>query len=368
MKRRDFLKSTAVASLTSAVPFLGLSSCYSNCDQMQLSFTHHHLQLKYKFGISSNVRTSSPITIVKIRYGDFIGIGEASMPPYLGESHHTVEKFLKQIDLSPFKNPFELETILNYIHSLSKYDSAAKAAVDIALHDLIGKMLKQPLYNIWGYNKERTPTISFTIGIDSLEMIRKKTQEAKDFKILKIKLGAENDKEIIRTVREISSKPICVDVNQGWKTKEQALEMCKWLATQNCEFVEQPMPKEDIESLRWLTSKSPLPIIADEAIQNSEDVVRAHGIYSGVNIKLMKCGGLREAQKMITLARAFKMKVMLGCMIESSCAISAASQLSTQVDWADLDGNLLITNDPFQGHKVVNGKIHLNDQAGIGLL
>jgi len=197
--------------------------------------------------------------------------------------------------------------------------------------------------------------------------VRQKVKEAEEYKVLKVKLGRDTDREMIETIRSVTDKPITVDVNQGWKDKNQALDMIFWLKERNIEFVEQPMPKTQIDDNAWLTQNSPLPVIGDEAVQRLEDVKNAHGVYSGINIKLMKCTGMREAHKMLTLARALDMKVMMGCMTETSCAISAASHLTPMVDWADLDGALLISNDIFDGTKIIDGKIVISSRPGIGV-
>jgi L-alanine-DL-glutamate epimerase-like enolase superfamily enzyme len=290
------------------------------------------------------------------------------MPPYLGESHASVLNFLAQVDVSKYENPFQLETILSDIDAIAPGNTAAKASVDIALHDLVGKILGQPWYNIWGFNKEKTPCTSFTIGIDTPEIVRQKTREAKEFKVLKVKLGRDNDKEMIETIRSVTDTPITTDVNQGWKDKNLALEMIHWLKDRGVVMIEQPLPKEQIDDLAWLTERSPIPVIGDEGVQRLADVKKALGVYHGINIKLMKCTGMREAHKMLTLARSLGMKVMIGCMTETSCAISAASHLSPMVDWADLDGALLIRNDVYDGTKVIDGKITLMDRPGIGVV
>jgi len=183
-------------------------------------------------------------------------------------------------------------------------------------------------------------------------VVRQKVREAKPYKILKVKLGKNNDKEMIETIRSETKVPLCVDINQGWTDKKQALDMIYWLKERGVVFVEQPMPKTAIDDMAWLTQHSPLPTIADEALQRLPDVIKSHGVYSGINIKLMKCTGMHEAHKMLTLAHELNMKVMIGCMTETSCAVSAAAQLSPIADWADLDGNLLISNDPYEGMKV----------------
>ena len=294
---------------------------------MKLSYRPYTLELKHVFTIATSSRTTTPVVLTEIEYEGVTGYGEASMPPYLGESHESVQAFLSKVDLGKYKNPFELETILADIDALAPGNPAAKASVDIALHDLVGKLMHQPWYNIWGFDKTKTPDTSFTIGIDTPEVVREKTKEAAEFKILKVKLGRETDKEMIETIRSVSGRPICVDVNQGWTKKEMALEMIHWLNGRNVVFVEQPMPKAQVDDLAWLTERSPLPIIGDEGVQRLADVCKAHGVYSGINIKLMKCTGMREAHKMLVLARALNMKVMIGCMTETSCAISAASHL-----------------------------------------
>lgn len=335
--------------------------------KMKLSFKPYTLQLKHVFTLASSSRTTTPVMLTQIEYDGVIGYGEASMPPYLGESHETATKFLSKVDLSQFKDPFEMETILQYVDSIEPLNPAAKASVDIALHDLVGKLLGKPWHKIWGLNKDKTPYTSFTIGIDTPEVVKQKVKEAEEYKVLKVKLGRDTDKQMIETIRSVTSKPINVDVNQGWEDKFFALDMINWLKEKDVKMVEQPMPKEMIDDMAWLTEHSPLPTFGDEAVQRIPDVIKAHGVYSGINIKLMKCTGLREAHKMIDLARSLGMQVMLGCMTETSCGISAVSQLSPGVEWADLDGNLLIKNDPFEGTKVVDGKVVLNDKPGIGI-
>jgi len=375
--RRKFLKSMGVASLATTLP---LTACTSKDGpaapsapavigngKMKLSFRPYELQLRHTFTVAGNSRDTTPVVLTEIEYEGLTGYGEASMPPYLGESQESVIKFLNKVDLGQFKDPFMLDDILAYVDSIEEGNRAAKACVDIALHDLIGKLVDQPLYRLWGINPENTPMTSFTIGIDTPEVVKLKTEEAARFRVLKVKLGGGNDREMISTVRSVTDVPLYVDVNQGWSDKHQALEMVHWLAEQGIEFVEQPLPKTAVDDLAWLTDNSPLPIIADEAFQRLGDVADFKGVYSGINIKLMKSTGLREAHKMITVARALDMKVMIGCMTETSCAVSAASQLSPLVDWADLDGNLLISNDLYQGMEVIDGKVSLNELPGIGI-
>ncbi|MBK7979224.1 MAG: dipeptide epimerase [Ignavibacteriae bacterium] len=335
---------------------------------MKLSFKPYTLELKHTFTISSNSRTTTPVVLTQIEHEGNIGYGEASMPPYLGESHESVLRFLSKLNLEQFNDPFLIDDILDYVDKTDEKNTAAKASVDIALHDLVGKLLMKPWFKIWGYNKSKTPFTTFTIGIDKEEILKQKITEAEPYKILKIKLGSEDDKKLISTIRKFTNKPLAVDANQGWKAKDFALDLIYWLQEQNVQMIEQPMPKDKFDETAWLTENSPLPIFADEAVQRLSDVISAKGIYSGINIKLMKCTGMREANKMLNLAKSFGMKVMIGCMTETSCAISAAAQLSPQVDWADLDGNLLIKNDPYRGIEIIEGRIGLNESPGIGLL
>ena len=336
---------------------------------MKLRFYPYTLELKHAFTIATSSRTTTPVMLVEVEQDGVVGYGEASMPPYLGESQDTAAAFLSKVNLGHFPDPFQLEEILPAIDAITPGNTAAKAAVDIALHDWIGRKLNAPLYRIWGLNPAKAPVTSFTIGIDSADVVRQKIREAAEYKIIKVKLGrgAESDRMMIDTIREVTDTPITVDANQGWKDRAEALRMIEWLAERRVEFIEQPMPKEQIDDTAWLRERSPLPLIADESVQRLADVARAHGVFHGVNIKLMKCTGLREAHAMIGLARALGLKVMLGCMTETSCAISAAAQLSPLVDWADLDGALLIRNDRFEGATVVDGKVTLPDRPGIGV-
>ncbi|MCP5061355.1 MAG: dipeptide epimerase [Ignavibacteriae bacterium] len=334
---------------------------------MKLTYKPYTLELKHTFTLATSSRSTTPVVLTQIEHEGIVGYGEASMPPYLGESHKTVTDFLAKVNLNQFSDPFQLEDILEYVDSLMLGNTAAKASVDIALHDLVGKMMNQPWYKIWGYNKTTTPFTTFTIGIDTEEIIKQKVSEADEYKLLKIKLGSEDDKKLIQTIRSVTDKIIAVDVNQGWTDKQFALDMINWMNENNVKLIEQPMPKEQIDDIAWLTEKSPLPIFADEGVQQLTDIAKLQGVYTGINIKLMKCTGMREAHKMLNLAKSLDLKVMIGCMTETSCAISAASQLAPRVEWADLDGNLLIKNDPYEGTKIIDGKIILSNDSGIGL-
>jgi L-alanine-DL-glutamate epimerase-like enolase superfamily enzyme len=376
MNKREFIKRTSImagAALSGFVPS-GLISktemhTTSGKKNMKLSlrFIPYELQLKHVFTIATSSRTTTPVVLTEIEFDGAKGYGEASMPPYLGESHASVTGFLSKLNLGQFSDPFLMEDILAYVDGIAPGNYAAKASVDIALHDLTGRLMKKPWFRIWGLDPSKTPVTSFTIGIDTPEVVRQKVAEAAPYKVLKVKLGAGDDKTMITTIRSVSDKPICVDVNQGWTDRAYALEMAHWLKEQGVIFLEQPLPKERIDDIAWLTERSPIPVIADEALQTYSDLFRMKGVYSGINIKLMKCGGMNAAYKMAQTARAMGMQVMIGCMTETSCAISAAAQLSPLATWADLDGNLLISNDCFEGVKIVDGRITLIDKPGLGL-
>lgn len=370
--RRTFLKTGALAVAGAALA----ASCgpkpfhiVKGDGRMHLRFFPYELQLQHTFTVASYSRTTTPDVQVEIEYEGVTGYGEASMPPYLGQTTESVCAFLRKVDLSPFKDPFLMEDILSYVDSLSPGDTAAKAAIDIALHDLVGKLIGQPWYRIWGLDPGKAPFTTYTIGIDTPEVVREKTREAVGrFQILKVKVGLDSDMQMIRAIRDVTSLPLAVDANQGWKDRSKALEEIFWLAEQGVVMVEQPMVKERVDDNAWLTEHSPLPIFADESIQRLADVSDLKGVYSGINIKLMKCTGMREGWKMANLARSMGMKVMVGCMTETSCAVSAAAQFSPYVDFADLDGNLLITNDRFSGVTVVDGKLTLPERPGIGVI
>lgn len=370
MDRRNFLKGTALGLVALSAP-ISLSAAektrtVAKTGKLKLSFKPNELKLRHAFNLARNSRTTTPDVLVQLEYDGIVGYGEASMPPYLGESIESVTKFLGNLDLGQFNDPFRIEEILSYVDGTAPDNRAAKASVDIALHDLLGKIMGQPWYKIWGLSPEKTPNTSFTIGIDKADVVRQKVDEAAPYKVIKVKMGLDNDNELVEIIRSKTDKPLCVDANQGWTDKEKALDMCHWLKERGCMFVEQPFDKKMIDETAWLRERSPLPIIADEFCQRIPDVMRAYQVYDGINIKLMKSTGLHEAYKMAVLAKSLGMKLMIGCMTETSCAISAAAQLAPMADWVDLDGNLLIANDSFDGVKVVDGKITLTDKPGIG--
>jgi len=372
--RRKFLKDLTMMAISCGFSYnaFGKGQWYGQGvkktgSRMKFRYRPYELQLKHVFTLASGSRSTTPVMLTEVEYEGITGYGEASMPPYLGESHETAGKFLAKVDLAQFASPFLMQDILEYVVKISPGNYAAKASVDIALHDLVGKLMKQPWFRIWGLDPGKTPNTSFTIGIDKPEIVKEKTREASAFKILKVKLGQGNDREMIEAVRSETDVPLCVDVNQGWTDRQKALEMIHWLKEKGIVFIEQPMPKDRIDDIGWLTSSSPLPVIADESIQTIADFEHVKSIYSGINVKLMKCGGMRAAFTLLEMAQKLGMRTMIGCMTETSCAVTAAAQLSPLTTWADLDGNLLISNDIYEGIKIVNGKVTLPDRPGIGI-
>lgn len=334
---------------------------------MKLTYQPFELQLKHTFTIAKFSRTSTPVILLQVTHEGHTGYGEASMVPYMGESYETANAFLTKVDAAQFKYPFDYAAITAYLDSLAPGNPAIKAGIDIALHDLDGKLQGKPCWELLGTDAAKMPITSFTIGIDTKENIIQKLKEAADFKIIKVKLGRDNDKEIIQTIRSVTNVPLFVDANQGWTDRKQSLDLVYWLKEQGVILIEQPMLKTDIDSNAWLTEHSPLPLIGDEAVQRLADVGQANGVYHGINIKLMKSAGMHEAKLMLDKARQLGLKVMIGCMTETSCATLAAAALTPQCDFADLDGPFLTSNNPYKLPEFTDGKWVLNDAPGLGI-
>jgi len=270
-------------------------------------------------------------------------------------------------DLVTAADPWEFEKLHAEIAHRLSGQYAAQAALDIALMDWVGQKLGIPLYRYFGLDPNDAPITTFSIGIDTPAITRQKVREAESFPVLKIKVGLDTDEATIAAVRSVTRKPLRVDANEGWKNKEEAVRKINWLATQGVEFVEQPMPAQMLEETHWVHARAHLPLIADESCQRPSDIPKLMGIFDGVNVKLDKSGGMLVAFEMIQMARALGLRTMLGCMVSSSVSVTAAAHLSPLVDYADLDGNLLIANDPFSGVRVENGKLVLPPGPGLGL-
>jgi len=305
--------------------------------------------------------------LLKIEHEGVVGYGEASMVPYMGESYESADSFLLMVDWDKIQFPFNFEEIIAYLDSLAPGQPAIKAAIDIALNDIQGKLLNKPCYEIYEADPAKMPVTSYTIGIDTPEVIREKLKDAEAFKVIKVKLGRDNDQEIIETIRSMTSVPLYVDANQGWADKIKAIDLIYWLHNQGVVLIEQPMDKNNLDGNAWLTERSPIPLLADEAVQRLADMDKLKGAYHGINVKLMKSCGMYEGHQMILKARSFGMKVLIGCMSETSCATLAAAALAPLCNWADLDGPWLTRNNPFTDPAFENGKYILKNLPGLGL-
>ena len=295
------------------------------------------------------------------------GLGEAPPARFYGETVETVGTALEILASGLDGNLDAIQTVMSDLQSALGGNYAAKSAIDMALHDRLGKALGVPLYRLWGLDPNAMPPTSYTIGLDTSDVMQQKTREAVDCAILKVKLGTPQDVRIIHALREVTDKPIYVDANTAWSPKE-AVRKIRELAPLGIDIVEQPTAADDLEGLKFIREHSDIPIIADESVKRASDIPVLADCVDGVNIKLVKCGGLLEARQIISVARAHKLKVMMGCMIESSLGITAAAHLTPLVDYVDLDSHLLIANDPYSGVTLKNGKLVLPDRPGIGVV
>lgn len=312
---------------------------------------------------------SSEYRTVWVRLIDDDGVegwGEAAPSKFYGETADTVMAALETYRTALPDDPLDLEGAERTWLQLMGRNGSARAALSSALHDLAAKRLGVPLYQMWGLNPAEAPLSTYTIGMDTAERIRQKVAEAEQYPVLKVKLGGDRDREILETIRGVTDKEIRVDANCAWTVK-QAVAMLPVLEEFGITVLEQPLAPDDIDGFAQLTSVSTIPIIADESCVTSHDIPRLVGAVDGINIKLAKCGGLREALRMIAIARAHHMMVMVGCMVESSLAITAAAHFTPLVDIVDLDGAALLATDPFRGATIDNGQVELPSGPGLGV-
>jgi L-alanine-DL-glutamate epimerase-like enolase superfamily enzyme len=327
-------------------------------------------RLKLRHTWTTTMSSSEYRDVLYVRFSSdgLIGMGEGAPIVRYRES---AEQARQAVDvLRPLltgADPWQFEKVMTQVFRQLPGQFAAKSAIDIALMDWVGKKLGVPLYRLFGFSAEDAPLTTFSIGIDTPEVTREKVREAGPFPILKIKVGLDTDEETISAVRSVTKKPLRVDANEGWKGKEEAVRKINWLESQGVEFVEQPMPAAMLEETRWVRARVHVPLIADEACVSAATVPQLSNAYDGVNVKLDKCGGIQEAMRTLLVAKSLGMKTMLGCMISSSISVTAAAHLSPLVDYADLDGNLLITNDPYVGVKVQAGRLILPVDPGLGV-
>jgi L-alanine-DL-glutamate epimerase-like enolase superfamily enzyme len=294
------------------------------------------------------------------------GWGEAAPSKFYGETADGVGAALKFYGSALPEDPFNLEDAEGRWATMLRGNAAARAALSAALHDLVGKRLGIPVYRLWGLDPCKAPRSTFTIGLDTPDRIKAKVREADQFPILKVKLGTDRDLEILRAIREATDKEIRVDANCGWTVKG-AIRMLPVLEEFGVTVLEQPLPPEDLDGLAVITAQSDIPVIADESCKTVADIPLLVGKVDGINIKLAKCGGLREALRMIAVARAHGLMVMVGCMIESSLGITAAAHFTPLVDIVDLDGAALLANDPFVGAHIDGGQVTLPSAPGLGV-
>jgi L-alanine-DL-glutamate epimerase-like enolase superfamily enzyme len=367
INRRELLKIAAAASVL-PLPALAAQSRASQ-EKGEVESSLKRLMLRHTW--TTTMSSSEFRDTVQFRYrrDGITGYGEGA--PIIRYQEYP-EQAMKAIDAIGAQivsgNPWIYQKFLAQVRAaLGSHQRAAMAAVDIAVFDWLGKKLGVPLYQFLGLDPADAPVTDFSIGIDTPEITRQKTREAADFPVLKVKVGLKTDEATIEAVRSVANKPIRVDANEGWTDKEEAIRKINWLETQGVEYVEQPMPAHMLEETRYVRSKVHLPIFADEACTDVHMIPRLAEAYDGINVKLDKAGGILEACRWIQVARAVNMKVMLGCMVSSSCTVTAAAHLSPLVDYADLDGNLLVANDPWIGVQVEKGKLILPTGPGLGL-
>jgi L-alanine-DL-glutamate epimerase-like enolase superfamily enzyme len=364
MNRRSFVK--AAASVTAAA---------TGADALPASTGAASLETKI---VRLNLRHTWTTTMSSSQYRDTLhtaftrdgitGHGEGAPIVRYREDAVSAQKAAESVrDFLLAADPMQFNKVMAGIFRRVPGEWAGKAALDIALMDWVGQKLGIPLYSYFGLDPRDAPLTTFSIGIDTPEITRQKTKEAADFPVLKVKVGLATDEPTIEAVRSVTDKPLRVDANEGWKDKEEAVRKINWLEKHGVEFIEQPMPAEMLEETRWVRSRVHIPIMADEACQRASDIPKLKECFDGVNVKLDKSGGVLEAYRMIVIAKSLGMRTMLGCMVSSSVSVTAAAHLSPLVDYADLDGNLLIANDPFRGVTVEKGKLILPRKPGLGL-
>jgi L-alanine-DL-glutamate epimerase-like enolase superfamily enzyme len=361
MNRRDFMKTAAAGGCAAGVPTAMAASPELVAKIVRLNLRHTWTTTMS----SSEYRDTLHAAYTR---DGITGHGEGAPIVRYHEDAESARKAVESVrDLLLAADPREFSKVMSQVFARIEGQWAGKAAMDIALMDWVGQKLGIPVYALFGLDPKDAPVTTFSIGIDTPEITRQKTREAAEYPILKVKVGLATDEPTIEAVRSVTKKPLRVDANEGWKDKEEAVRKINWLEKQGVEFIEQPLPAEMIEETKWVRSRVHIPVIADEACQRASDIPKLKEAYDGVNIKLDKSGGILEAYRMIQIAKALGMRTMLGCMISSSVSVTAAAHLSPLVNYADLDGNLLIANDPFRGVLVEKGKLILPSKPGLGL-
>ncbi|HLA77428.1 MAG TPA: dipeptide epimerase [Vicinamibacteria bacterium] len=371
MERRDWLKATGMAVAATALPTGREAEAVPGAASAgKASFATEVVRLKLRHTWTTTMSSSTHRDTLHVRYArdGVTGVGEGAAIVRYHESAAEGKAILDSLaDYLTTADPWAFDKLTAEVRRRVEGQWAAKAALDIALLDWVGQKLGVPVYRLFGLDAADAPLTTFSIGIDTPEVTRQKVKEAEAYPVLKIKVGLDTDEATIEAVRSVTKKPLRVDANEGWKDKEEAVRKINWLESQGVELVEQPMPAAMLDEQRWVRSKVHIPIIADEACLRPQDIPKLADSFDGINVKIDKAGGLLQGYRMIQIGRALGLKTMLGCMVSSSVAITAAAHLSPLVDYADLDGNLLISNDPYTGVLVKDGKLVLPEGPGLGL-
>jgi L-alanine-DL-glutamate epimerase-like enolase superfamily enzyme len=369
MNRREWMKVAMAAGTGFACdPCASAAVDRSDDDRCEVQTAITRLKLRHTWTTTMSSSEYRDTLSLRLTSKGITGVGEGAPIVRYKETAESARDAIESV--RPWLvsgNPWQFEKLMADVFHRVEGQYAAKAAIDIALLDWVGKKLGVPLYRYFGLDAKDAPVTTFSIGIDTPETTREKAREAKNFPVLKIKVGLDTDEATIEAVRSVTKKPLRVDANEGWKNKEEAVRKINWLESQGVEFVEQPMPAAMLEETRWVRERVHLPIIADEACLSAAAVPQLVNSYDGVNVKLDKCGGVQATMRALEVAKSLGMKTMLGCMTSSSVSITAAAHLSPLVDYADLDGNLLISNDPYTGVRVHEGKLVLPEGPGLGL-
>lgn len=369
MNRREWLQTAGEIGAGAIIGNLVEMKAFANpATNSKWETSVKRLQLRHTWTTTMSSSQYRDTIHVRVMADGVTGVGEGAP---IARYHENAEDGAKAIagiaGILDGANLWQYEKLMEKISHEMQGQFAAKAALDVALMDWIGQKMNVPLYRLFGLDAADAPVTTFSIGIDTPEITKQKVREADAFPVLKIKVGLDTDEATIEAVRSVTNKPLRVDANEGWKDKEEAVRKINWLETQGVEFVEQPMPAEMIEETRWVRKHVHLPLLADEAATSAKAIPALAEAFDGVNVKLDKCGGIQQSLRMIYVAKSLGMKTMLGCMVSTSVSVTAAAHLSPLVDYADLDGNLLIANDPYTGVKVENGKLLLPNSPGLGV-
>ena len=370
MERRDCLKALGAAAVAGSVSAIHAPRAYASIMRQPATIRTEVFRVKLRHTWTTTMSSSDYRDVLYVHYtaDGITGVGEGAPIIRYHEDALGAQKAVEGLkDLLASAQPRQYDKLDRAILKQLEGEWAGKAAINAAVLDWVGQREGLPIYGLFGLDPADAPVTTFSIGIDTPEVTRQKTREAADYPVLKVKVGLDTDEATIEAVRSVTDKPLRVDANEGWTDREVALRKIKWLETMGVEFIEQPMPAANFDDIKWLHDRVDMPIFADEACLRPENIPHLAEAYDGVNIKLDKAGGILQGYRMIQIAKALGLKTMLGCMISSSVAITAAAHLSPLVDYADLDGNLLIGNDPYEGVKVVKGKLVLPDRPGLGV-